>query len=1001
MKINKIALATRCALDVLSTFKFKKYSAGISSAVILGALVSVPAVAQQTGGISGQVNLIGIDPSTVTVTASSSVMPKPRSSGLSSTGKFTLPGLIPGYYTVLVESSDGASRQLNVEVLLDQSVDLMIDLSSSMSADTEVITISGSQIVRSGDSSLSNSIGEDVIKGLPVGQDYRDLLKIIPGVEVTENGTLGPSAGGSGRDNSYAFDGVNITLPLFGNLSSEPSTHDIANVSIDRGGAKAIGFNRAGGFSINSTSKSGTNEFHGNLEYRIQPSSFQADRDIETASEFDEERTWMTGSLSGPLIEDTLFFYGSYYRPVVTRDSRSTAYGETKEYKSTRDEYFGKFTFAPTEDLLLNLSYRTSEREVEGASVGGFSADSTSNGSTSTQDIMTFDGSYFLGDATTITFSYATYDYETAGRPDTLFPDVQPQFGASLDLANLDQLGLLVVPNIRDNVDGYDNAGAQALIDQFGYIVDGERFGGGQVGGGSTINIQNFYRDAFELNIDHEMELGNTYHTLHFGFQWQEGKELLARTSNGWGSISYVGGLQPDGDYDGDTPVYYQTITQATSFVAADGSTPPIDSRMETYNIEINDTIEHGDFTYNIGVLLSQDTLFGQGLRENPDNVSGYELAEGNMYEMHKTSFSDMIQPRLGVTWEYEEGATVFANFASYNPDTSSLARAASWARNSQNTLNVYFDQNGDYLANEARPGSSGKFFQEGIKPRRLDEYTIGTTKNLDNGIALRGHIRHRKTLHPWEDTWNGSRGYVYDGPFGGVPEEIAAKGLYIPELDAYRAEVGGSSYVIAELDGAVNKYWEASFEGEYYGDNYYINASYVWSHYYGNYDQDITSSASDANLFVGSSNLADGIGRQLWDGKYGKLNGDRPHKLKVFGYYTTSWNANIGGNFFYQSGDVWEAWDGGLYGYSSDTIRYAEHAGSRREASHWQLDLNYRQDWVINEDITLEFAADIFNVFDKQTGYNYNPIADSASFGEPRSLIRPRRMQLSFNFVF
>ena len=200
-----------------------------------------------------------------------------------------------------------------------------------------------------------------------------------------------------------------------------------------------------------------------------------------------------------------------------------------------------------------------------------------------------------------------------------------------------------------------------------------------------------------------------------------------------------------------------------------------------------------------------------------------------------------MIQPRLGATWNYEEDASVFVNYAKYNPEASSLARAASWARNTRAALDVDFDENGDYIESEERAGSSGKFFQEDMTPRSIDEFTIGATKLVSNNLYVRGHVRHRKGDHFWEDTGNAHRLNEYDSPFGGVPDHIADKGLYIENLDAMRAEVGGSSYVIAELDDAFTKYWEVSLEAEYQGDRTYFNVSYVWSHYYGNYDQDVT----------------------------------------------------------------------------------------------------------------------------------------------------------------
>ncbi|MEP2540330.1 MAG: carboxypeptidase regulatory-like domain-containing protein, partial [Kangiellaceae bacterium] len=274
-------------------------------------------------------------------------------------------------------------------------------------------------------------------------------------------------------------------------------------------------------------------------------------------------------------------------------------------------------------------------------------------------------------------------------------------------------------------------------------------------------------------------------------------------------------------------------------------------------------------------------------------------------------------------------------------------------------------------------------------------------TMSVTEELFIRTHLRRREGSHFWEDTWNGSRNYGTYGPFGGVPEHLRDEGLYIPELQSYRDEVGGSSYVIAELDDSYTSYNEFSIEAEWKGERTYLNASYVWSHYYGNFDQDNVSGTNDANRFIGSSSLADGRGRQIWDGKEGKLYGDKPHVFKAFGYYTTDWEANIGAYLVYQSGDVWEAWDGSLYGYSSSTIRNAETAGSRRGPSHWQLDLNYTQDFELSEAYTLQLRADIYNIFDNQTGYNLDPYVSNESFGQPRSQYNPRRFQLSVNLVF
>jgi hypothetical protein len=122
-----------------------------------------------------------------------------------------------------------------------------------------------------------------------------------------------------------------------------------------------------------------------------------------------------------------------------------------------------------------------------------------------------------------------------------------------------------------------------------------------------------------------------------------------------------------------------------------------------------------------------------------------------------------------------------------------------------------------------------------------------------------------------------------------------------------------------------------------------------------------------------------------------------------MYGYYELGWNAVVGAYAVYQSGQPWETWWGSVYGFGSDTIRYAEPAGSRRSSSHYQLDLNYTQNFYFgaNDRYAFQLRADLYNVFDKQTGYDINPIFDSAGYGNPRNYYNPRRLQLLAKFLF
>jgi hypothetical protein len=294
---------------------------------------------------------------------------------------------------------------------------------------------------------------------------------------------------------------------------------------------------------------------------------------------------------------------------------------------------------------------------------------------------------------------------------------------------------------------------------------------------------------------------------------------------------------------------------------------------------------------------------------------------------------------------------------------------------------------------------SSGKLFVPDMTPRRVDEFLVGAARQLGDQWTARLYGRHRRGSHFWEDTNNNAR--VAFNPPAGIPRE-----LYIPDLTARLAQIGsGSTYVIAELDGAYTRYWEATLESEWRDEKTFVRGSYTWSRYYGNFDQDNSTTTNDANVFIGSSFIADGAGRQLWDFKDGTLRGDRPHMLKVYGYRQLPWNGLVGVFAVAQSGQPWERWSfepyRALTTSTSTTNRYAEKAGSRRSEAHFQVDLNYTQNFRLTGRLNFQVAADVFNVFNNQTGYNISPDFNSSIFGRPRSYFDPRRLQVAARLQF
>ena len=961
------------------------------------AVYAAPVHAQQTGSISGTVADSGgaVLPG-VTVEARADVLPAPRVTVTGAGGEFRFPALPPGNYTLTftLAGMQTLTRQARVQLQADTVVDAKLGVQGV----TETVTVTaGVSLVDPNAATIKSGVSNEQIMALPVGQEYRDLVKLIPGVQYTEDATRGPSAGGSGQDNVYQFDGANVTLPLFGTLASEPASHDIAQVTTIKGGARAIDFDRSGGFTIDSVSKSGTNRFSGELSYQLMDDSMVGELDTGSASRFEQDRTWLTGNLGGPIVPGRLFFYGSYYRPESSRANQANVYGDLPDFKTTRNEGFGKLTFTPIGSVLINASYRDSRRTNENDTFGTFTAPTAGTQDESEQRIAAVEGSWIINSRSHATFKYTYFGLESGSVPENISgvrPSTSP--GAHLDVANLHLMGSVSLPNPIAGNTAF-NAFIQPLIDRYGYDDNGQRRGGTTIGLASQFNDQDFFRD--NAQVAYNIHFGGAIqHDLHVGYQWYTDSEDLLRSSNGWGNISIPGGrVTPTGFTQ---PAFFEARIQREAL----GGTAKINSEYESQSIEVNDTIRWKNWTFNAGLLMSNDKLYGQGLKNDDSTLSGFTLSPGTQYLMYEIPFSKMIQPRVGATWAYNGSDTVYASFARYNPAASSLPRAASWDRNRIGLFeDVFFDANGVAFGSSEVGSSSGKLFQDDMDPRTINEVLIGTARQFTEQWTARLYGRYRHGYNFWEDTNNNGRSF-------GAPSDIAAKGDYIPNLNDQRRQIGsgslsGSSYVIAELDNAYTDYHEVTLESEWRGARAFVRGSYTWSRYYGTLDQDNSTVANDQNIFIGSSNIADGPGRQLWDMKEGRLRGDRPHLLKIYGYHALPWNATAGTYFVAQSGQPWETWNYELYahltGSTSDTIRYAEPAGSRRSDFHYQMDLNYTQNIPLQGRVRLQLVADIFNVFDNQTGYNVEPRIHSAGYGDPRSFYDPQRFQLAARFQF
>jgi hypothetical protein len=962
--------------------------------------------AQQTGAIHGRVSASdGSALPGVTVEARSNVLPQPRVTVSDGNGDYRLPQLQPGTYTLQFTLSGMQTATRSAVALLGE--DNAADVKMGVAGVTEAITVTAaSTLVDKQSTAIQSGLSQQEIQQLPVQQNYGDLQKLIPGVMYTQDTFRGPSAGASGQDNVYMFDGINITMPLFGILNAQPNSHDIAQVNVIKGGAKAIDFYRAGGFVIDSVSKSGTNKFSGELGYQVLNHNFVANQVGTQNLTFDQDKDWGEANIGGPILGDRLFFYGSYYQPDAKQSLQANVYGGLPDYSLKTKEEFLKLTATPTQAILINGTYRNSHTVQTSSAFGAFSAPTTGAGGDTKINLGTLEGSWIINPKSYATAKFTDYRNPGGGTSDFIASGAQVSttLGTQLDLNNLANIGRLTVPSLLTG-NAAQNAFVTPFINKYGYVcpqnpaavgltcVAGAKTGGGTVGFGQFAqDDDSFFRKAAQAGYN--VTIGSSVtQDLHFGFMQDNESEDRFQTSNGWGLISIPAGIGSAGTCGTGSACAGQPAFFVASFPQqTTGAVPTLHSEIHTTGLEINDTIHMRNWTFNVGVLDTSDTLYGQGLKQ-ADNIAGFVSSPGTKYKMHNYGFGQEIQPRLGAIWSYNGTDTIWGSAARYNPPANSDARAASWDRNLVTTINAYFDATGKLIGIQPNASSSGKLFEAGIKPPEVKEYMVGTARQLTSRWSGRLYAAYRKGDNFVEDTNNNSR------TFAGAPAGLPPT-LFVPNLgsaargDGLLGAIGsGSSYVIANLDNAFTKYYEATVEQQWRGDRLTVDGSYTWSHYYGNFDQDNSSfsSANDAAIFIGSSNIGDGQGRQLWNFKYGDLRGDRRNVVKLHGTYALPWSSSVGAFAVWESGQPYQLESVLPYraftGSTSDTARYAEPAGARTSPSTYDLDLNLTKNVALPRGLNLQFALDVFNVTNNQVGYNYETRIGVLGFTNDKSV--------------
>jgi hypothetical protein len=299
----------------------------------VASLLPVEAAAQgeTTSAIVGEVKDVTnavVPGATVTITNHETGMK--RSATTDDAGRFNFPQLKPGTYTVSAEAS-GFEPQENNNVVSALGQKQSVDLTLKIARSNEVVEVnSEAPLINPENANTSTTLNAPALENLPnPGGDLTYPLQFSPGALINTAGSSNDFVGSSNGygnvefnglpalSNGYIVDGLETNDPLT-NLNSGLSTNLVLGLnSISEVTVNTLSYSvdqgRYGASQVDYVTKSGTNQFHGNL-YELWNGALLNAADYFTNATPGNHKPGSTvnhfgGSLGGPILHNKLFFF--------------------------------------------------------------------------------------------------------------------------------------------------------------------------------------------------------------------------------------------------------------------------------------------------------------------------------------------------------------------------------------------------------------------------------------------------------------------------------------------------------------------------------------------------------------------------------------------------------------------------------------------------------------------------------------------------------------------
>jgi hypothetical protein len=234
-----------------------------------------------------------------------------------SSGTFNSGALVPGDYKTRISARGFNSLEVPTTVLVGNTATVNVAL--KIGQEKEVVEVQGSALqVNTEQATVQGVLNAQQIENLPVnGRNFLDLAQLEPGVQIQDAANFGLgkdgyssiSFGGRfGRTARIEVDGLDVSDEFFGTTTMNVPASAIQEFQLSQSSLDLSTELTTSG-AINVTTRSGTNDIHGEAFGFFRDSSLAAALPAPPGLSEPFQRGQFGGRLGGPIIKNKLFYF--------------------------------------------------------------------------------------------------------------------------------------------------------------------------------------------------------------------------------------------------------------------------------------------------------------------------------------------------------------------------------------------------------------------------------------------------------------------------------------------------------------------------------------------------------------------------------------------------------------------------------------------------------------------------------------------------------------------